>query len=181
VGYAGGTTRNPTYHNLGDHSETLQIDYDPAGISYEALLGIFWGYHDPTYPRLSRQYMSAIFYHSEDQKRSAFESGDREASRLNQKVFTEIISFTEFYIAEDYHQKYALQRNPELMREFKAMYPSFKRIVSSTAAARVNGYLAGYGTLKNLRAEIDSYGLSDTGRSQLLSVIKASQCIPCRR
>jgi hypothetical protein len=45
----------------------------------------------------------------------------------------------------------------------------------------VNGYLAGYGTLKDLRAEIDSYGLSDTGRSQLLSVIKASQCIPCRR
>jgi peptide-methionine (S)-S-oxide reductase len=181
VGYAGGTKKNPTYHNLGDHTETIQIDYDPAKLSYKGLLDAFWDYHDPVYPGMSRQYMSAIFYNGEEQERIAIESKDRESSRLRRTIYTEIVPFAEFYIAEDYHQKYALQRNSELMGEFGSMYPSLDGIVSSTAAARVNGYLGGCGDLRDLYAEIDSYGLSELGKAQLLSIMKGSQHILCRR
>ena len=179
MGYAGGTTANPTYHALGDHSETVQIDYDPARISYASLLEIFWKDHDPTAASWSKQYRAAIFYHSELQKRAAIDIKEQEAVLLKTIIRTEIVPFSAFYIAEDYHQKYALQHNPELMREFKAMYASFARIVNSTAAARVNGYLAGYGTLKQLQEELESYGLSRAGREQLITIIKASNRFHC--
>ena len=74
VGYAGGTKDNPTYHNLGSHSETIQIDYDPVQISYEELLRVFWDSHLPIFPPFSQQYKSAIFYHDENQQRLAEES-----------------------------------------------------------------------------------------------------------
>ena len=181
VGYAGGTQKNPTYHSLGDHAETTQIDFDPARISYEELLKVFWENHDPTFPAFSRQYMSAIFYHDEEQERSAFGSRDKEAAELKKKIFTEIIPFNEFYLAEDYHQKYALQHNPELMSEFRSMYPSVKEIISSTAAARVNGYLSGYGNLKVLQAEVDGYGISESAKTQLFNLVKDSHRICCKR
>ena len=63
VGYAGGTTNNPTYRALGDHAETIQVDYDPTQISYEELLEAFWTSHSPTSRPWSRQYASIIFYH----------------------------------------------------------------------------------------------------------------------
>jgi peptide methionine sulfoxide reductase MsrA len=68
VGYAGGTKANPTYYRLGDHSETIQIDYDPAVISYEQLLDLFWSWHRPDRPAHSTQYASRVFYHSETQR-----------------------------------------------------------------------------------------------------------------
>jgi len=181
VGYAGGTKRNPTYHSLGDYAETVQIEFDPSGISFRELLGIFWESHDPASRSWSRQYMSAIFFHNEEQKRLAMETMDRETSIMKQQVFTGIVPFTEFYIAEDYHQKYALQHNPDLMKEFNIMYPSFQRFVASTAAARVNGYLAGCGTLKDLRVEIDSYGLSSSAADLLLGIAKGPGRLQCSR
>ena len=123
--------------------------------------------------------MSAIFFHDEEQKKIAFETMDREASMLKQPVVTEIVPFAEFYIAEDYHQKFALQRNPDLMREFRIMYPSFERLVASTAAARVNGYLAGCGTSKDLLTEIDSYGLSSSAADLLLGIAKRPVRLQC--
>jgi peptide-methionine (S)-S-oxide reductase len=179
VGYAGGTKKNPTYHSLEDHAETLQIEFDPSRISFKELLGIFRDSHDPASRSWSRQYMSAIFFHNDEQKRLAVETMNREASMLKRKVFTEIVPFTEFYMAEDYHQKYALQHNPDLMEEFRAMYPSFERFVASTAAARVNGYLAGCGTLKDLLEEIDSYGLSSPAADLLLGIAKRPVRLQC--
>jgi len=65
VGYTGGSTKNPTYHSLGDHTETVQIDYDPTQISFEELLDVFWDSHRPTQRAWSRQYMAAVFFHNE--------------------------------------------------------------------------------------------------------------------
>ena len=160
VGYAGGTTENPTYHNLGDHTEAIQIEYDPAVISYEELLDVFWSSHSPTNSPWSRQYMSILFYHNDEQKRLALETRDREVARLGREVFTEIVPFSEFYLAEAYHQKYRLQQVSALMREFRAMYPDDDDFVSSTAAARINGYIAGYGTVERFQEELNSFGLS---------------------
>ena len=73
VGYSGGSKKNPTYYDLGGHTETIQIDYDPKKITYEELLDIFWESHEPTLS-LSSQYASIIFFHNEEQKKIAKKS-----------------------------------------------------------------------------------------------------------
>ncbi|MGO9568674.1 MAG: peptide-methionine (S)-S-oxide reductase MsrA [Desulfomonilaceae bacterium] len=172
MGYSGGEKKNPTYHDLGDHSESIQIDYDPTQISYEKLLEIFWASHSPTQRSWSRQYKAAVFYHNEEQKRLAMETRDREAVRRNSPIATEILSATTFYRAEGYHQKYRLRQDRELMKEFNATYPSEADFVNSTAAARVNGYLDGYGTLESLGEELEGLGLSPGASKRLTETVK---------
>jgi peptide-methionine (S)-S-oxide reductase len=171
VGYAGGTKRNPNYHSLGDHAETLQIDYDPAQISYERLLDIFWENHDSLQPPWSRQYMAIIFYHNEDQKRLAVKSKEREGTLRKGEIFTEIVPAGEFYLAEDYHQKYRLRNDRDLMTEFNGIYRANLDFVNSTAAARVNGYLDGYGTPEDLERELASLGLSPAAGKRLQAIV----------
>ena len=173
VGYAGGTTEGPTYQNLGDHSETIQIDYDPSQISYEELLAVFWDSHSPTVRPWSRQYASALFYHDEAQRRQAQASLDRQLAENGGRIFTEIQPYTGFTLAEDYHQKYRLRGAPELEAEFLAIYPNPGDFVNSTAAARVNGYLAGYGSSQALRAELEALGLSPAAQEALLERVLA--------
>ena len=170
VGYAGGTKENPTYYSLGDHSETIQIDYDPTQISYKQLLDVFWASHNPIYEPWSRQYMSIIFYHNEEQKRLAIETKESEEARLGRDIFTEIVPFSKFYLAEDYHHKYYLRRESALMEEFSAIYPVTEDFIASTAAARVNGYVGGYGILATLEEEPSIFGLSEVGIKRLLEI-----------
>ena len=164
---------DPTYRDLGDHSETIQIDYDPAQISYQELLDVFWSSHSPTARPWSRQYASIVFYHSQEQKRLAEASRDREAAIRESPIYTEIVPFAKFYLAETYHQKYRLQQVPDLLREFRAIYPRDDEFIYSTAAARVNGYLGGYGTLAALQGGIEGLGLSPAARQQLLDLVSA--------
>jgi len=173
VGYAGGSKADPTYHNLGDHSETIQIDYDPTQISYQELLDVFWSSHSPTARPWSRQYASMVFYHNQEQKRLAEASRDREAASRGSPIYTEIVPFVKFYLAETYHQKYRLQQVPALLREFRSIYPQDDEFVYSTAAARVNGYLGGYGTLAALQAGIEYLGLSPAAQQKLLDLVSA--------
>ncbi len=172
MGYSGGTTGNPTYEDLGDHTETIQIEYDPSQISYEKLLDIFWESHDPAVPSWPRQYMSIIFYHNDVQKRLALESRDRLEARLKIKIYTEIVPAPEFYPTEDYHQKYYLRLQPELIKDFRAMYPDTDDFINSTAAARINGYVGGHGTLATLEKEIDSFGLSPAASKALTEIVR---------
>ncbi|MGD0207088.1 MAG: peptide-methionine (S)-S-oxide reductase MsrA [Verrucomicrobiota bacterium] len=112
-GFAGGHTANPTYEQVcaGDtgHAEVTQIEFDPAKISYEKLLDVFWQAHDPT--TLNRQgvdegtqYRSIIFYHSEAQKLAAEKSRAGAQKNFKHPIVTEIVPFTKFYPAENYHQ-----------------------------------------------------------------------------
>lgn len=174
VGYAGGEKENPTYRSLGDHTETLQVDYDPEVISYDDLLAVFWKNHDPTRAAWSRQYMSAVFYHDEGQKRSATESMARLAEQTGRKIHTEIAPAGTFYRAEDYHQKYLLRQDGTLMRDFSRIYPSQRDFTDSTAAARINGYLGGHRSRIKLEREIDRLGLSPAGKARLLDAVPAS-------
>jgi hypothetical protein len=155
---------------LGDHSETIQIDYDPTQISYRQLLEVFWNSHNPIYEPWSRQYVSIIFYHSEEQKRLAIETKESEEARLGKHIFTEIVPFSEFYLAEDYHQKYYLRQEPALMAEFSAIYPAAEDFIASTAVARVNAYVGGYGELATLEKELGLLGLSEAGIKRLLEI-----------
>jgi peptide-methionine (S)-S-oxide reductase len=184
VGYAGGTKKNPTYHDLGDHSETVELDYDPARITYQDLLNVFWKGHSPQYRSWSRQYASIIFYHNEEQRRLAVESKERIASVIRGSVYTDIMPYAGFTLAEEYHQKHSLRQYPEFMQDLRRIYPSNQDFVSSTAAARLNGYLGGEGSYAALAQELDSLGLSPERKESLREMVrgrKGSAACPVSR
>lgn len=162
VGYAGGTKESPTYRSLGDHTETIQIDYDPERVTYEDLLEVFWREHNPFAPAYGRQYMAAVFYHDEEQRRAAEAGRDRIAARSEREVATKILPAGTFWQAEDYHQKYALRQTADVMREFRRIYPEGDGFTDSTAAARANGWLGGCGTPEDVERDLPRMGLSET-------------------
>ena len=125
VGYAGGTTPNPTYREvcsgLTGQNEVVQVVFDPKVVRYEELLKLFWENHDPTQGMrqgndTGTQYRSAIYTHGAEQQRAAEASRDAYARVLETEGFgpitTEIIPAPPFYYAEDYHQQY-LAKNPD--------------------------------------------------------------------
>jgi peptide-methionine (S)-S-oxide reductase len=175
VGYTGGTRKNPTYHSLGDHTETVEIDYDPAIISYEKLLDIFWHSHHPGQASFRPQYKAAIFYHNDRQEALALKSRELVVARLKSPVYTEILSACTFYLAEDYHQKYYLRQMPDLLAEFRAIYPTREALVASTAATRVNGHIAGYGSLAELKVDLESLGLSPAASQRLTDLVATAE------
>jgi len=116
-GYTGGNKENPTYAEVSSgttgHVEAVQVYYDPSKITYEELLDYFWKHVDPTdaggqFVDRGSQYRSVIFYHDEEQKRLAEKSKEAlsKSGRFNKPIVTEILKFTKFYKAEDYHQDY---------------------------------------------------------------------------
>jgi peptide-methionine (S)-S-oxide reductase len=159
---------------LGDHSESILIEYDPKRVSYETLLEIFWKNHSPGERSYSRQYAAFIFYHDEKQRKAAIDSRKRVAMRNKGPIYTEIVPASTFYAAEAYHQKYWLRSEKELMHEFRSFYPEDNHFVASTAAARVNGYVSGNGTLAELEMELASLGLSEAGRQRLRKFVKSN-------
>jgi len=121
VGYTGGTTSNPNYKEVctdrTGHAEAVELEYDPAQISYDELLKAFWAMHDPTTPNrqgpdVGTQYRSAIFYHTPAQEAAAIASRDALAASRKYKrpIVTEIKPAQKFWRAEDYHQQYFEKR-----------------------------------------------------------------------
>jgi hypothetical protein len=135
-------------------------------------LNVFWNGHSPAFRSWSRQYAAIIFYHNEEQKRLAEESKERVASGLRSTVFTEIVPYSGFTLAEDYHQKHSLQHYPEFMQALRRVYPSNREFVDSTAAARLNGYLGGEGSYDALAQELDSLGLSSAMKETLREMVR---------
>ncbi|VEN34990.1 unnamed protein product [Callosobruchus maculatus] len=159
VGYSGGTTMDPVYKKMGDHTEVVEIDYDPKVISYEDLLELFWNNHEYGLTNITkRQYMSLILYHNEDQKRIAEISMKKEAHKRNEKLSTEIAPAGPFYPAEDYHQKYRLQEHSWLCEEL-GLTPAL--LQSSHVAARLNGYIVGVGKQEDFEKDVVTLGLSE--------------------
>jgi peptide-methionine (S)-S-oxide reductase len=121
-GYTGGWKKNPTYEEVSaggtGHAESVQIVYDPARVTYEKLLNVFWHNIDPTandrqFCDIGNQYRSAIFYHNEEQHRLALQSKAllEKSKTFKEPVVTGIVQSAEFYPAEDYHQHY-YKKNP---------------------------------------------------------------------
>ncbi len=156
VGYAGGKESSPTYRNLGGHTETIQLDYYPEVIGYVELLDTFLNNHDVT-SNMSTQYRSMIFYHHEEQASLAFKTKEEDPS-----MATIIRRYSLFHLAEDYHQKYHLSTNRSLYKAFRSIYPEMKDFVYSTAVARANGYVSGYGEISS-EGELEALGLNETG------------------
>jgi peptide-methionine (S)-S-oxide reductase len=121
VGYAGGTVADPSYQQVctggTGHAEVVQVDYDPAQVSYEQLLDVFFANHDPTQlnrqgPDVGTQYRSVIFYHDEGQAEAAraAKAALQASGRYRRPVVTEIVPFSNFFRAEEYHQRYLEKR-----------------------------------------------------------------------
>src|ERR1700683_3310463 len=121
VGYIGGHTDNPTYQDVctdrTGHAEAVEVEFDPAKISYDQLLDIFWENHDPTQlnrqgPDWGTQYRSAIFFHSPEQEAAAkaFKEKLEKSGRFPKPIVTQIVPEATFYEAEDYHQQYLEKR-----------------------------------------------------------------------
>ena len=120
VGYTGGTLANPRYEDVKTgrtgHAESLEIEFDPAKTSYDAILDHFFRLHDPTTLNQQgndrgTQYRSAIFYHDEKQRSAAEQAKTRAQAKWPKPIVTQIVPATQFWTAEDYHQDY-LQRIP---------------------------------------------------------------------
>ena len=152
VGYAGGRHKDPTYHDLGDHTEAFALDFDPRVISYDELLATFWSAHRPDRESYSTQYMAAAFPNAAQLDRAM-------ATRDQLRAKTPVIANARFYLAEDYHQKYYLRHDRVLMRELEGYTPA--QLVDSTLAARLNGLVAGHA------CNIDELGLSPAAREHL--------------
>jgi peptide-methionine (S)-S-oxide reductase len=121
VGYAGGSTDNPSYQEVCSdqtgHAEVVEVEFDPAKISYRDLLDVFWANHDPTTlnrqgPDVGKQYRSVIFYHSPEQKAEAENSRDNltKTRRFRRPIVTQIEPASKFFLAEEYHQRYLEKR-----------------------------------------------------------------------
>jgi len=117
VGYTGGTTMLPTYEQVctdkTGHAESVLVEFDPAVVTYDQLLDVFWNMHDPTTknrqgPDMGSQYRSAIFYHTPEQKERAIASKERleRSGKCSRSVVTEIVPAQSFHPAEEYHQRY---------------------------------------------------------------------------
>ncbi len=171
VGYAGGRQDNPDYGHIGDHTETVQVDYDPQRITYNGLLDVFWQSHKPTGRSWSGQYMNAVFFHDDRQRQLAMDSKAAVEKKIGRSVKTEVAPLRTFTMAEDYHQKYILKQHYDLKNDMSRIYPLHRDFVDSTAVARLNGYAGRHGNKDQLAREIDNLGLTDAGKKALSDMV----------
>ena len=141
-GYAGGHVANPTYKQVcgGDtgHAEVVQIEFDPARITFAQLLDAFWDAHDPTTPNRQgadegTQYRSIILYHNEAQRVAAAQSKAAAAGKFSRPIVTEVVSLEKFYPAEAYHQDY-FRKNPHAGYCQVVIAPKLKKFQAKPAA-----------------------------------------------
>ena len=136
-------------------------------VSYEELLELALTSHDPFRAAFKGQYASLVLAHDAAQLATARAVAGRLEAARGRKLATRIEPLKRFYLAEDYHQKYYLRNDRTLMADFRAMFASDAAFRDSTAAARVNGYVAGDGSSLQLEREIDSFGLTPPAAKHL--------------
>ena len=140
VGYSGGKYENPSYENLGDHVESVMVEYDPLALSYGQLLDIFLNccvYMD----NMPSQVISHIFVKNEFEKRLAQAAVARHELRAGCENRVKVTMHKNFYKAEGWCQKYFLRMLPPLIDELRLIYQNEERLIQSTLAARLNGIL----------------------------------------
>jgi len=111
----------PTYRDLGDHTESIQVDFDPTRVTFAQLLDVFWQDHDACRAAWSAQYRAILFFGSDEQRRVAAASAQRVAGARSRAIATEVAPLTRFWPAEDYHQKYELRRQHPLVDNVRAL------------------------------------------------------------
>jgi len=125
---------------MGDHTESIQIEYDPAILPTEELLGAFWGFHSPTSRTRSTQYRAALFYRNKNEKEVFRVSKENVQKTEKSTVHTNILPFTTFTLAEDYHQKYYLRSRQTI---FSTLKMTDRELIESSLACYLNALVSG--------------------------------------
>lgn len=167
TGYAGGNSPAPTYREKGEHIETVQLVFEPAQMGFAELLQHFLGWHQPAKPAWKRGYASAIIAQNDQQYTLAEEALAHWEHQHGQQAQTLLLPFRPFYPAEERHQKYYLRKQPELMETVRPLFFSFEEFVYSTAAARINSFLAGYGSPENMEEALSRLSWPEETKSRL--------------
>ena len=154
VGYAGGTRTDPSYHALGDHTEVVQVDFDPERTSYRALAGRALDAHDPNRQVRTTQYQNVVFAVTAAQ-RETLAAVLEERGLQADAIETRIERLDRFYPAEDYHQKHSLRGTPGLQPVFDELGYDDVELRESPAAAKLNGAAGGYDVGGDLGAGLD--------------------------
>lgn len=165
VGYAGGSTPNPTYPSIGDHAEAVDLRFDPDTVAFEALLERFWAGHDPSVPGRG-QYRAALYCHDEEQYRLA-EGMKRALEREHGPIATEVHLGAAYHPAEGYHQKWRLRRCAKLWAELEGWFPKEADLLASATAAKLNGLVGGRVERGELDRWAERLGLSERGQAIL--------------
>jgi len=170
VGFAGGTTSYPTYRQMGDHTEIVEMDFDPDRISLEDILNVFWNHHNPVNINdyKGRQYMSLLLYHDELQRNTIH----RMIKEGKGETLTSIAPYSRLYLAEDKHQKYYLKRYPNALEKLSELYSSHDDLVNSTVVARLNGLAKGYTSLERIINEIGQWSTHSNHQQNIMDVIQ---------
>ncbi|KAL0491363.1 peptide methionine sulfoxide reductase [Acrasis kona] len=166
VGYAGGTKKNPTYRSIGDYTESIQVDYDPEKTTYKELVQVFYDEHSPS--RSSKQYQSAIFYHDDDQKEIALQGKEDFEKRVGSTAVL-IQRIGDFYLAEDYHQKFYLRQNSDVLKELNL---DNEALINSPIATRFNCYVSGRGDYEEAKKDVANLNLSEGVSKRILNRLK---------
>ncbi|GAE37165.1 peptide methionine sulfoxide reductase MsrA [Halalkalibacter akibai JCM 9157] len=158
---------------MGDHTETIEIDFDPDVIQVSELLTIFWGNHNSLRKEVyrGRQYLSLFLYRTEAQRKMALQLKENLEDKLNGVIQTEVSPFTHFYVAEDKHQKYYLKRFPKAYEDLLHLFESHQQFVNSTLVARLNGFVREFGTLQTIRTELEHWKLDEREYQVILKII----------
>lgn len=171
VGFSGGTTGSPTYRSMGDHTETVEVDFDPTLIKYEDILRHFWRNHYPNRDEYKgRQYISLLRFRGERQWETINRIKKEMEQELGEPIETDIGPFNNFILAEERHQKYYLKRYPRALEQLHEFFPSPDLLVNSTLAARLNGFVKGFGSRASLLDEIDTWEMDSWGEKKLLEI-----------
>ncbi|QXE01388.1 peptide-methionine (S)-S-oxide reductase [Terribacillus sp. DMT04] len=172
VGFAGGTKLNPTYRQMGDHTETVEITYDLDMVSLEELLRKFWQNHNPNRPVYKeRQYISLLLYRNADQKRVMEMVKLHLETEQDEAIYTEIAPLHQFTEAEPHHQKYYLKRFKRATEQLMTCFPDEANFHHSTIVARLNGFVREYGTLAAIKQEVTQWDISEEEILQLQQLL----------
>ncbi|MCR8630242.1 peptide-methionine (S)-S-oxide reductase MsrA [Paenibacillus radicis (ex Xue et al. 2023)] len=174
VGFAGGTKANPTYRQLGDHSETVEMDFDSGIIRLETILNMFWSSHNPININdyKGRQYRSLVLFRDQEQHRVIQDVMRNSVEQGNGMPDTEVAPYTSFYPAKERHQKYYLKRYPDAIDKLKALFPSDEALTNATLAARLNGLAKGYTNMEKIINEIRTWRIYSEEQEEIIQLIQ---------
>lgn len=159
---------NPSYRAMHGATEAVQVEFDPAKTTLDALLDAFFRMHDPVRGSRSAQYKSALYPHGEAQERAVRAAVAREGERRGERLATAVEPGkpSDFVVAEGYHNKFYLRQDKKLLA---ALAVDEAALIDSHVAARVNGFVGGHGSREQLEDEIESYGLGEEARAVVMA------------
>ncbi|WP_240548436.1 peptide-methionine (S)-S-oxide reductase [Paenibacillus lignilyticus] len=175
VGFAGGTTDNPPRSgHAGDHTEMVEIEFDPAVARLETILNLFWNNHNPANINnyRDRLYNSLILYRDEAQLSVIQEVMNNRGEQGKGVPETECMPYTVFYPAEDRHQKYFLKRYPDAIAKLRTLFPTEDELTRATLAARLNGIAKGFANMDQIIHEIRTWKISHEEQEEIIDLIK---------